>query len=494
MTLGRPVGHLEPLVRVVHEGDLSPPRKPTAELAASRSEGFHFHLKQARARGGDDLRLYGETKGWLGRYDREERAKSQPLRTPGPNRNRWTRADVKSPNASAGLGVPQSMTSMPTGEAGVERSAHDHQTSADVLPPRPSPLTGDDGLLALEGLLLEYACLCQRHEASGRVAECDSADRVAAIRGVIADRLTRSEPGSKAGSFLRGLRVLVEVERIAPGHLADRRREAQGWSSPLSLARGTPGREAIERVAPEYGVDAGTLTGAVRLAEAVELIARNCGVGAFGLMLTPGGRLGEGVVLSIARKGPERQRYAMAEAAQGRDPMARPVAGVWPMDTRDFAKVPGRLGRALGAVDGCIAFLPALLEHQQPSSDEVAALRRHSTRVVECSEQLFRIVEGRGAGEAPRLEAHLAARERTPEVVVNKGPIGKSGTFAQVRGRLDAAHYFVEKTARDVAKMPTGLRPTLERASQIRGQLLALIGRAGLLIEVIGAGCPRRQS
>ena len=201
---------------------------------------------------------------------------------------------------------------------------------------------------------------------------------------------------------------------------------------------------------------------------------------------------GEPVVLSIARKGPERQRYAMAEAAQGRDPMARPVAGVWPMDTRDFAKVPGRLGRALGAVDGCIAVLPALLEHQRPSGDEVAAMRRHSTRIVECSEQLLRIVEGRGAAEAPRLEPDVPARESAPEVVVDKGPIGKSGTFAQVSGRLDAAQYFVEKTARDVARMPTGLRPTPERASQIRGQLMALIGRAGRLIEVIGAGRPRR--
>jgi len=53
---------------------------------------------------------------------------------------------------------------------------------------------------------------------------------------------------------------------------------------------------------------------------------------------------------------------------------------------------------------------------------------------------------------------------------------------------------FVEKTARDVVRLPTDLRPTPERASQIRGQLLALIDGAGRLIEVIGAGRPRRQS
>ena len=60
--------------------------------------------------------------------------------------------------------------------------------------------------------------------------------------------------------------------------------------------------------------------------------------------------------------------------------------------------------------------------------------------------------------------------------------------------RLDAAHYFVEKTARDVPRLPPGLRPSPLRTSQIRRQLRSLIGRSGRLIEVIEAGCPRRQS
>ena len=57
-SLGRPVGHLGALVRVVHEGDRSPPGRPSPELARSRSEGFHSRLRQARARGGGDHQLY----------------------------------------------------------------------------------------------------------------------------------------------------------------------------------------------------------------------------------------------------------------------------------------------------------------------------------------------------------------------------------------------------------------------------------------------------
>lgn len=41
LSLGRRVGHLEALVRIVHEGDRSPPGRPSPELATSRSEGFH---------------------------------------------------------------------------------------------------------------------------------------------------------------------------------------------------------------------------------------------------------------------------------------------------------------------------------------------------------------------------------------------------------------------------------------------------------------------
>jgi hypothetical protein len=190
------------------------------------------------------------------------------------------------------------------------------------------------------------------------------------------------------------------------------------------------------------------------------------------------------VILKIARKGPERQRYAMAQAARGRDPLARPVAGAWPMDTRDFAKVPGRLGRALGAIEDGLANVRALLDRLRPSDDEAAEMRRLLAGAIDYSEQLLRSVEERGTCDA-------GARERPRESGQGAGPRRKARAFATVVGWLDAAQYFVEKTARDVPRLPPDMRPTPGRASQIRRQLLALIGRAGRLIEVIEAGCSR---
>ena len=91
--------------------------------------------------------------------------------------------------------------------------------------PDPSP---DDENWTVGDLLLEYRRLCHGSDLSGPGVQADPAGRVAASRDAIGDRLALSEPGSKAARFLRGLRVLVEVEAIAPGHLDDLRRNSDG--------------------------------------------------------------------------------------------------------------------------------------------------------------------------------------------------------------------------------------------------------------------------
>ncbi len=112
-------------------------------------------------------------------------------------------------------------------------------------------------------------------------------------------------------------------------------------------------------------------------------------------------------------------------------------------------------------------------------------MRRHLTVIVEYSEQLLRVVDGRGTSEPPRGKEYVAASDRPPESVVDEGPMRKTGTMAHVRGKLDAAQYFVEKTARDVSRFPPGVRPTPQRASQILVQLRSLIGRSRARLVVL---------
>ena len=88
----------------------------------------------------------------------------------------------------------------------------------------------------------------------------------------------------------------------------------------------------------------------------------------------------------------------------------------------------------------------------------------------------------------------VADRRRSVKAGVDEGPRRTIETFARVRGKLDAAEYFVEKTARDVPRLPPGMRPTPRRASQVRGQLRGLIVRAQALIQTFETRRPRRST
>ncbi len=211
------------------------------------------------------------------------------------------------------------------------------------------------------------------------------------------------------------MRVLVEADAALQGGLTDRRRRAGGWLEGLSFARGSVGQVASQRLAREYGVDGPQMRADAKLAEAVEVISRNCGVGTLRLLLLPGG-LKWDVILSIARKGPERQRSRDGALRRGPGAVGRPEAGTWPMDTRDFAKVASRLGRALGHVDACAAAAPAILKALRPTREEGVAIRGHLEGIVAGSRRLLRLV--RGAGRRRRRGARKA---RGPPAVPRGG-------------------------------------------------------------------------
>lgn len=58
LSLRRPVEHLASLVSVVHEGDSNPPRRPSAALTASRKDGLHAIVRQARTSLGSDKEVF----------------------------------------------------------------------------------------------------------------------------------------------------------------------------------------------------------------------------------------------------------------------------------------------------------------------------------------------------------------------------------------------------------------------------------------------------
>ena len=163
----------------------------------------------------------------------------------------------------------------------------------------------------------------------------------------------------------------------------------------------------------------------------------------------------------------------------GRYRMKRPEPGDWPMDTRDFAKAPGRLGRALGTVEVCIEAAPRLLGHARPTDGQRAAIRLHLEGTGTFSEQLLRHIEEVGTGEPIKGENVSEAVKKSPPKIPQ--------TLKGLTGVLDMVHYIVEKTARDVPRLPPAMLPSPLRAAQVRRQLGELIGRTQALSRLIEA-------
>lgn len=73
LSLRRPVEHLASLISVVHEGDSNPPRRPSAALMASRNDGLHAAVRQARTTLESDKEVFQAVSRWLARFDRAAR-------------------------------------------------------------------------------------------------------------------------------------------------------------------------------------------------------------------------------------------------------------------------------------------------------------------------------------------------------------------------------------------------------------------------------------
>ena len=265
LALGRPVGHLVALVRVVHEGDRSPPARPSPELTRSRADGLHAEFARMRGQFSDDLQLYRALRGWLDRYDARHRGRPAGIRDAVALPPAGVRPRIRVDRELARLVPPHTPEQLRALEAGLvaEGCCRDPLV---VWAGRGILLSGHD----------RYA-ICRRRGLSYRVTEVDLPGRHAALRWVIADQQrSRRDLSPIAEGFLRGMRVLVEADAALQGGLTDRRRRAGGWLEGLSFARGTVGRLASQRLAREYGVDEPQMRADAKLAEAVEVIARNC--------------------------------------------------------------------------------------------------------------------------------------------------------------------------------------------------------------------------
>ena len=162
---------------------------------------------------------------------------------------------------------------------------------------------------------------------------------------------------------------LLEAYRQGSRYLRDREHAAGlGQRKPKVVARlpgsrrclfskDPVGKQIIRRLADKLGVHEKTIQSNAKFAEAVELIAKNCGITAPQLLSLAGHSSHRMAIMELSRTSDERQRYRVEGVIAGRFKSLK-IAGDDPVfDTVTFSEVPSRLRRARGAILACLRSL-----------------------------------------------------------------------------------------------------------------------------------------
>jgi hypothetical protein len=145
---------------------------------------------------------------------------------------------------------------------------------------------------------------------------------------------------------------------------------------------GVKPRSALATAADEFGATPAEARAASAFATTVNAITANVGSAAKELILSDHPRLPLPVVMRISRTHPDRQRFAIARAAEGRDPLGKPPPGTaLPFDTHDCAEVLSRLARNAGALVCAAGGLLTAPFDRWPSEEKIAAVRDHTDAI-----------------------------------------------------------------------------------------------------------------
>lgn len=117
------------------------------------------------------------------------------------------------------------------------------------------------------------------------------------------------------------------------------------------------GKQIVRRLADKLGVDEKTIRANAKFAEAVQLIAMNCGISATQVISLSGQPPNRKTIMELSRTSDDRQRYRIKGVIAGRFNTLK-IAGDDPVfDTVAFSEVPSRLRRARGAILACLRSL-----------------------------------------------------------------------------------------------------------------------------------------
>ena len=267
-----------------------------------------------------------------------------------------------------------------------------------------------------------------------------------------------------AGGVSKSARTNADVYRDGERAAAARTR----------LSAGNRTKPTWRAAAAKVGLSAAEAREAAGVADAVDRIAVNCGERARELLLSDHPRLDARLVEQIARTHPDRQRFALAEAAAGRDPLGKPPPGVDPpFDTLGVGEIRSRLARNIGALDGVADGLLDTPAGRWPAADKLGAILGHATTIRRLVRRMTPRVTTR---PSRRSAAWRGCRHVSPRF----DPASALRTVAAVAG-------VAAKNDRDLDRALAETPPTASEKADLLDRLRALRAAADWLAAVVRA-------
>lgn len=241
-------------------------------------------------------------------------------------------------------------------------------------------------------------------------------------------------------------------------------------------AGGTTG-DAVRLIAAEHSTSTKSVRDAMAFAAAVDHIAANCdGPATRDFLLTDHPRLSVRDIMRMFRTHPDRQRFAVLRALEGRDPFGKPPPGIEPpFDTLGYDEVLSRLRRNAGLLDHVADGLIATRPELWPDDRVLRRVRNDLKQILAVCGTLGKWM--RATGARPRtVVPDLCWPGRVAPAAFN--PTTTRWKVGSVRG-------VTEKNLRDLPRLLGEKPPTSAEKDEVLAGVRRLRGTADRLKAVI---------
>jgi len=273
--------------------------------------------------------------------------------------------------------------------------------------------------------------------------------------------MTKSNP--LAASHHRGEQYLAAIMAVNPVAFLAPQPENRIPSPVMpTFSKHDHGGQIAASLGRKHNVDKYMIRDDGHFAVAVATIAKSWDHHALELILSGRACLSAKQVKTISRTHPERQWYEMNEVTHGRRPFRKPKSGTPPLDTLGYYEVKSRLERAAGSVHGVLWSM----SHISDTRSLAERLSQLAAEIIVVSRNLLVLVE----------QVQIYSGAETPDgKKSNETGHVKAYEAKRLLGMLACARGLIEKSVRDIPRLPNFVRPNQGEKDRIQDLLKTIM-------------------